>query len=67
MADMIHEIQVLISIARLDAELNKCRKELDTIPKKVEALTRDIGRIDKEEKDASEHYGSMKKEWRSLR
>jgi len=66
MTDMRREIHLLITIAKLDAQLNACRNELAQLPAKVEKIARDLTAVDKAVGEAGSHLESMKKEKRTL-
>jgi len=64
--DIKHEVMILVAIAKVDAELNARRQELEGIPEKQRRLEREIAKIDKSKREAQEHWEAMRKERRRL-
>lgn len=64
--DLRREIHLLVTIAKLDAELNACRVESAQLPDGIAKLDRAIKSIDKALAEADAHFEAMKKEKRSL-
>jgi len=66
MTDMRREIHLLITIAKIDADLNACRTEASQLPEKVDKTEKDIKAIEKSVAEADTHLEAMKKEKRHL-
>ena len=66
MTDVRREIHLLITIAKIDAELNDCRTEASQLPEKIDKTERDIKAIEKSVVEAEAHLEGMKKEKRLL-
>ncbi|UCG53087.1 MAG: hypothetical protein JSW58_05910 [Candidatus Latescibacterota bacterium] len=66
MTDLRRELHLLISIAKLDGDLNACRTELALLPAKIEEVNKSVAVIDKAMSEAAAHFEDMKKERRSL-
>jgi predicted nucleic acid-binding Zn-ribbon protein len=66
MQDMRHDLHVLISVAKIDASLSRCRAELETIPEKKTAIAGSLDGIEKTQKAREERFAGMKKDRRSL-
>lgn len=66
MTDAKREIHLLITIAKIDVELNDCRTEASQLPEKIEKAERDIKAIEKSVVEAEAHLEAMKKEKRLL-
>ncbi len=66
MTDMRREIHLLITIAKLDAELSACRNESGQLPARMEKITRSLTALDKAVGEAGAHLESIKKEKRIL-
>ena len=66
MTDVKREIHLLVTIAKLDAELNACRTEASHLPEKVAKADAEIKAIEKSMADADAHLEAMKKEKRVL-
>jgi predicted nucleic acid-binding Zn-ribbon protein len=66
MNDLRRELRLLISIAKVDADLNAYRTEMALLPAKIEVVNKSVEKIDKAMSEAAEHYEDMKKERRSL-
>ena len=64
MNDVQRDIDGLVAIARVDAQLAACRGQLASLPKRVEELTKQIDAIIVAEKTAKEHLEEMGKERR---
>jgi len=56
----------LVSIAKMDAELNTCRKEMALLPGKIERVTRSVEKVRKNTEEAATHLDGMSKERRAL-
>ncbi len=52
MSDLQHDIQMLITIARLDAQLAAQRGELTRVPPEIAKLEKTIGQLEVTEKSA---------------
>jgi len=66
MVDVIRELPLLISIAKLDAELNVCRNEMAILPGKIEKVRKSVERVEKATEEAAAHLDTMGKERRGL-
>ena len=66
MTDVKREIHLLVTIAKLDAELNECRTEASLLPEKIAKTEAEIKIVEKSMADADAHLESMKKEKRTL-
>ncbi|NIM19106.1 MAG: hypothetical protein GTO51_01845 [Candidatus Latescibacteria bacterium] len=66
MTDLRREIHLLISIAKLDASIAGYRTELKSLPDRIEEVEKAIAKLNKDEKEAIEHFETMKKERRRL-
>jgi len=66
MTDLRREIHLLITIAKLDAQLSACRNESGQLPEKVEKIDRNLTAIEKAVSEASTHLEAIKKERRLL-
>ncbi|MBI4720166.1 MAG: hypothetical protein HY770_02850 [Chitinivibrionia bacterium] len=63
---MRHELHVLISMAKIDAALSRCKAELATAPQKKAAVEKTLADIEKTQKEREEKLAGMKKERRTL-
>jgi len=66
MTDLIRELHLLVSIAKLDAQLNVCRREISLLPEKIDKTQRSIEKIEKAMVEAATHLDGMGKERRGL-
>lgn len=66
MPDLGHELYVLVSLAKLDAELNEAQTELARMPAQIDKLDKSIADIEKNEQEASGHLEDMQKERREI-
>lgn len=66
MADIRNEIQVLVSVAKIDADLARFRSELSTIPSRIAKIAQALHSIEKSEKEARQNLEEMRKERRKL-
>jgi predicted nucleic acid-binding Zn-ribbon protein len=66
MTDVKREIHLLVTIAKLDAELNECRTEASLLPEKIAKTEAEIKIVEKSMADADAHLESMNKEKRTL-
>lgn len=66
MTELTRELHLLVSIAKLDAQLNACRTEIGLLPDKIEKVRRSIEKIDGAMNEAAAHLADMAKEKRSL-
>jgi predicted nucleic acid-binding Zn-ribbon protein len=66
MTDVIRELHLLVSIAKMDAELHACRTELSLLPEKIESVKRSVEKVDKNSEEAVTHLDGMRKERRAL-
>jgi hypothetical protein len=66
MTDLRRELHLLITIAKLDAQLNACRNESGQLPEKIEKIDRNVKAIEKAVSEASAHLEAIKKERRLL-
>lgn len=66
MAELEHEIHLLVSIARIDAALSKCRNELAAMPETLSRIDRRVKQIESAQHDASAHLENMTKERRTI-
>ena len=66
MTDIQQEIQLLIAIAKIDAELNTCRHESAVLPGKIEKNDRNIKAIENAVVEAETHLEEIQKEKRSI-
>lgn len=66
MPDVKREIHLLVTIAKLDAELNAFRTEASQLPEKIAKTEAEIKAIEKSMADADAHLESMTKEKRGL-
>lgn len=64
--DLKHEVHILVTIAKVDAELNRHRIELEGIPAHIARIQREIGELERSHRQATEHFEAMKKERRQL-
>lgn len=66
MTDIRREIHLLITIAKIDAQLSACRNESVQLPAKVEKIAKSLATVDKAVGEAGAHLDSIKKEKRVL-
>ena len=59
MTDLTRELHLLVSIAKLDAQLNVCRKEIARLPGEIDKTRRAIEKIDKAMTEAAGHLDDM--------
>jgi predicted nucleic acid-binding Zn-ribbon protein len=66
MAAIERDLDILVAIARLDAQLTACRTELSRLPMKVAQAKTKLAEIEAREREAADHVEEMKKERRTL-
>jgi predicted nucleic acid-binding Zn-ribbon protein len=66
MTDLRREIHLLVTVAKLDAELNACRTESAHLPGKIEAIDNKLNAIERALTEADAHLDAMKRERRTL-
>jgi hypothetical protein len=66
MSDLKHDLNVLVSVARLDAALEEHRGELSRIPEQIARAERAVAAVETAEKRAVEDFESKQRERRKL-
>ena len=66
MAEVERALYLLVSIAKIDAELTRLRNEFEGLPIKIDRLARRMSEIDEAEREAAAHLEEMRKERRSI-
>jgi predicted nucleic acid-binding Zn-ribbon protein len=65
-ADIRHDLHVLISIAKVDAAVNAARTELALLPRQIDELNRSIQAIEARETQTKDVFEQMVKERRTI-
>ena len=66
MTDISREIHLLITIAKLDAQLSACRGEAAQLPAKLDKITKSLTAVDRAVGEAGAHLESIRREKRAL-
>ena len=66
MTDLRREIHLLVTIAKLDAELHACRTESAYLPEQIDAIEKKLKAIEKSLIEADAHLETIKKDRRVL-
>ncbi len=64
--DLRHDINILVSIAKIDADLSGLRTELQGLPGKLDLNAKMAAEAERSEKEANDHLQQLKKERRDL-